>query len=200
MPKLTKIIVQSANAARVSLFADGKFLTGIDRFTWLQLNLRSGDELTPKLIERLKLADTNSKCYDKALKLLSFRPQSGYELRQKLSKRFTDDTIKPTLARLIKEGLVDDAKFAFLWASERLLTRHRSIQHLMAELRQKGIERSLIQSVIAKLDKQTELGAALSLARRSSYPTPEKLRAYLARRGFSYAVIKEVERQLQLKE
>ncbi|MBN2585323.1 RecX family transcriptional regulator [Patescibacteria group bacterium] len=197
MPKLTKIVAQTVNANRVSLFADGKFLTGLDRFTWSQLNLKSGDELTPQLIARLKSEDTNSKCYDKALKLLSFRPQSSYELRQKLSKRFADDVIKLTLGRLVKTGLVDDEKFAFIWANERLLTRQRSVSHLIAELRQKGIERSIIQSVISKLDRGTELDSAISLAQKSPRKSGEKLRAYLARRGFNYSVIREVERQLQ---
>jgi regulatory protein len=196
MPKLTKIVAQSTNANRVTLFADGKFLTGLDRFTWLQLNLRLGDELTPQLIEQLKIEDTNGKCYDKALKLLSLRPQSSYELKQKLAKKFSADAIRSTLARLIKEGLINDEKFAFIWVSERLLTRHRSIQHLASELRQKGIERSLIQATISKLDRQTEVDSAFHLASRSPQKSPEKLRAYLARKGFSYSIIREVEKKL----
>jgi len=200
MPKLTKIVTQTANTNRVSVFADGKFLTGIDRFAWMQFNLKSGDELTPQLIERLQIENTNGKCYDQALKLLSFRPQSSYELRQKLSKRFDGTVIQYTIAQLIKEGLVDDAKFAFIWVSERLLTRHRSIQHLTAELRQKGIERSLIQSAISKLGQGTELESALSLARKSPQKSGEKLRAYLARRGFGYSIIRDVERHLQTQE
>ncbi|OGB74786.1 hypothetical protein A2810_00535 [candidate division Kazan bacterium RIFCSPHIGHO2_01_FULL_49_10] len=197
MPKLTKIVAQSTNADRVSLFADGKFLTGIDHFTWRQLNLKLGDELSQRLIDKLRAEDTNGKCYDKALKLLSFRPQSSCELRQKLSKRFDSDTIKLTIARLTNKGLVDDAKFAAVWVNERLLTRHRSTQHLIAELRQKGIERSLIQSTISQLSPQAEVDSALSLIKRSSQKSSEKLRAYLARRGFGYSVIREVERQLQ---
>jgi regulatory protein len=200
MTKITKIVSQSANASRVSVFADGKFLTGLDRFTWLKLNLKSGDKLTPQLIDQLKIEDTNGKCYDKAIKLLSLRPQSSYELRQKLSKRFSPDTIQTVVARLIKEGLVNDEKFAFIWVNERLLTRHRSIQHLIAELRQKGIERSLIQMAISKLSRETEIDSALCLAQRAPQKSKEKLQAYLARRGFNYSVIKEVERQLELKE
>lgn len=197
MPKITKITAQSARADRVSVFADGKFLTGIDRFTWLQLGLKAGDELTPKMVERLKNEDTAGKCYDKALKLLSFRPQSRYELRQKLSKRFTPETIQQVLARLAKESLIDDEKFAAIWVSERLLTRHRSIQHLMAELRQKGIERRIIQTTISRIDKQIEIDAALGLAQRYANKPPEKLRAILARRGFNYPTIREVEKKLQ---
>ena len=200
MPKITKITAQSARADRVSVFADGKFLTGLDRFTWLQLGLKTGDELTPKIIERLKNEDTAGKCYDKALKLLSFRPQSRYELRQKLSKRFTPIIIQQVLARLAKDGLVDDEKFAAIWVNERLLTRHRSIQHLMAELRQKGIERHIIQTVISRIDKKAEINAALGLAQRCINKPPEKLRAVLARRGFSYPVIREVEKKLQTQE
>lgn len=200
MPKITKITAQSARADRVSLFADGKFLIGLDRFTWLQLGLKAGDELTPKMVERLKNEDTTGKCYDKALKLLSFRPQSRYELRYKLSKRFNPKTIQQVLARLAKDGLVNDEKFASAWVNERLLTRHRSIQHLMAELRQKGIEHRTIQAVISGIDKQIEIDAALGLAQRYANKPREKLQAYLARRGFGYPVIREVEKKLQVQE
>jgi len=200
MPKLTKIVAQTGNSDRVSLFADGKFLTGLNRFTWIQLGLKVGDELSPQQVEQMKNEDTNGKCYDKALKLLSLRPQSGHELRQKLSKRFVSDNIGPTLARLTQEGLINDERFAVTWVNERILTRHRSVPHLVAELQQKGIDRLLIQSAIAKLDKQAEVRSALQLARRSAQKTPEKLRAYLARRGFGYSVIRQVEQQLQAQE
>jgi regulatory protein len=197
MPKITKITAQSSRADRVNIFADGKFLTGLDRFTWLQLGLKTGNELTSKMIERLKNEDTAGKCYDKALKLLSFRPQSRCELKQKLSKRFAPETIQQVLARLAKDGLINDEKFAAIWVNERLLTRHRSLQHLMAELRQKGIERRIIQTTISRIDKQLEIDAALGLAQRYINKPPEKLRAVLARRGFSYPVIREVEKKLQ---
>ena len=200
MPKLTKITPQITNPDRISLFADGKFLTGLSLSTWAELGLKIGDELDPKLIERLKNEDAIGKCYDKALKLLSFRPQSSHELRQKLSKRFDDDKIKFTLARLTKEGLVNDERFAITWVNERVLTRHRSAQHLAAELRQKGVDRALIKSALSKLNKQSEVESALSLAQKSSQKTPEKLRAYLARRGFGYPIIREVEKLLQAQE
>jgi len=200
MPKITKITAQSTQANRVSVFADGRFLTGLDRFTWLQLGFKTGDELTSKMVERLKNEDTAGKCYDKALKLLSFRPQSRYELKQKLSKRFTPATVQQVLARLAKDGLINDEKFAATWVNERLLTRHRSIQHLIAELRQKGIERRTIQTIISGIDKQAEIDAALGLAQRYTNKPPEKLRAILARRGFNYPVIREVEKRLQAQE
>lgn len=200
MPKITKIAAQSARAERVSIFADGEFLTGLDRFDWLRLGLTVGSELTPKMIKELKAADTLGKCYDKALKLLSFRPQSRYELKQKLAKRFASDTIQHTLSRLTKEKLIDDERFAIAWVNERLLTRHRSIQHLRAELQQKGVERRWIQAAIATIDETSEATAALRLAQRHTGQAPEKLRAYLARRGFSYPTIREVEKQLQLEE
>src|SRR3989304_6626299 len=108
MPKITKIVSQANNPNRVNVFVDDKFLTGIDKFTWLSHNFKVGSDISQKLCEELKKQDTQGKAYDKVLKLLSFRPQSIFEVRQKLKNKFDPETIAQAVQRLKKEGWLDD--------------------------------------------------------------------------------------------
>lgn len=191
MPTITKIAVQSSHPDRVNIFIDDKFFTGIDKFTWISLRLKIGDEITPKLCDELKQTDISGKAYDKALKLLSYRPQSTLEIRQKLKSKFTPEDINQTIARLKKEGWLDDKKFAERWATERIQTRHRSLLHLKAELIQKGIDSSIISQILSSsaLEDQ-ELATAKQLADKyRTNKTPEQLKSYLSRKGFSYKII-----------
>jgi len=191
MPKITKIISQANNSNRVNVFVDDKFLTGIDKFTWISHNLKVGADISAKFCAELKQQDTGGKAYDKVLKLLSYRPQSIFEVRQKLKTKFEPETIAETIARLKKEGWLDDQKFAEHWVKERSQTRNRSITHLKAELIQKGINSSIIHDVLSSPDlTDQELATATKLAAKFQHSkTPDQLKSYLARKGFSYSVI-----------
>ena len=191
MPKITKIVSQTANPTRVNVFVDDKFLTGIDKFTWISHNLKVGTEVSSKLCEELKKQDINGKAYDKVLKLLSFRPQSIFEVRQKLKTKFDPETITQAIQRLKKEGWLDDQKFAEHWVKERSQTRLRSITHLKAELIQKGIAQDIIREVLSQPDlADQELETATKLVAKFQHSkTPDQLKAYLAQKGFGYPTI-----------
>lgn len=199
MPLITKIVSQSSNPNRVNVFVDDKFLTGIDKFTWISHNLKVGSEISPKLCEELKKQDIQGKAYDKALKLLSFRPQSIFEIRQKLKNKFKSETISEAIARLKREGWLDDQKFAELWVKERSQTRLRSINHLKAELIQKGIAENIIREVLSQPElADQELETATKLVEKlKNSKTTDQLKAYLSRKGFNYGVInKSISAQL----
>src|SRR4030042_2693629 len=99
MPKITKIVTQAGSNDRVNIFVDNEFLTGINKFTWISHNLKVGAEISVKLCEELKKQDIRGKAYDKVLKLLSYRPQSIFEVRQKLKIKFEPETISETIQR-----------------------------------------------------------------------------------------------------
>ena len=191
MPKITQIVGQANNPNRVNVFVDDKFLTGIDKFTWISHNLKVGADISPKLCTELKQQDIKGKAYDKVLKLLSFRPQSIFEVRQKLRTKFDSETIAQAIQRLKKEGWLDDQKFAEHWTNERSQTRLRSINHLKAELISKGIAENIIREVLSQPDlADQELATATKLVAKFQHSkTPDQLKAYLARKGFSYGVI-----------
>ena len=88
----------------------------------------------------------------RALLLLSYRPRSEAEIRQKLAKAgFEPEVIATVLERLRANGLVRDEGFAHEWVENRGAFRPRSRRMLAYELRRKGVAEETIQQALATL-------------------------------------------------
>ena len=203
MPKITKATRQKSNIKRINLFIDGTFLIGIDESTWLKNKLQLGKEMSEELLQELRRQSQENKAYEKALKLLGIRPQSTYEMRQKLTKKFDAYIVESIIAKLLQNNLLNDEQFALIWIEERSKNRLRSTIHLIAELRQKGIANDVIQKSLQQTNvAEHEAKTALILAQKKMRQThttdmSEKIKIYLARKGFPYRVILEVEKQIR---
>jgi regulatory protein len=135
------------------------------------------------------------RAWNYVLRLLSFRPRTRAELRQRLLRRgFSEDLVSQVLARAEEAGLVDDRAFARLYAEERLATRPRPRRLVAAELRAKGVEARLAveaaRTAFPELSEEELARRALAekKGRWEGLPKPVALRrayAFLLRRGFS---------------
>ena len=84
-----------------------------------------------------------------ALKFLGYRARSEEEVRVKLAQlRFPEKSIKATLERLRLLNLLNDEDFARGWALSRAKGREVGPLRIERDLRQKGISRSLIRSIL----------------------------------------------------
>lgn len=87
----------------------------------------------------------------KALELLARREHSRLELRQKLIQRgFPTDHIEPVLDQLVEERLLDEARFAELYACGRADKGYGPLR-ISRELRERGVPQSLVDTVLADL-------------------------------------------------
>jgi regulatory protein len=194
---ITALVVQKRNQDRVNVYLDGKFAFGLAAIE--AIRLKRGQVLSDADIERLQAADDVEKARDKALRFLGNRPRSEWEVRQNLQKAgFEAAAIDRVLERLRGVGLVDDAAFVRYWLDNRAQFKPKGAVALRQELRLKGVEREVIDAVLAEsehTDDQAALQAALAKADRyRQLPRSEfaqKLGAYLARRGFDYETVRE---------
>jgi regulatory protein len=194
---ITALVAQKKNPNRVSVYLDGKFAFGLAAIE--AVRLRRGQMLTSADIERLQAADDVEKAREKVLRLLSNRPRSEWEVRQNLLKAgYGDETIERVLDRLRGVGLVDDAAFARYWIDNRTQFKPKGEVALRQELRRKGIDREVVDAVLAEsehAEDKAALRAALAKADRyRQLPRQEfaqKLGAYLAQRGFDYETVRE---------
>lgn len=84
-----------------------------------------------------------------AMDLLARREHSRRELKQKLKKRFNDETlIEEQLDRLSDENLQSDARFAESFLRQRLSRGHGPVR-IRQEMRQKGISDTEIEMAMA---------------------------------------------------
>jgi regulatory protein len=194
--KITALKQQKHSKYRVNVYLDGEFAFGLADI--LAAPLHVGDWLSDAEIEELQASDVVEKARDRALNYLSYRPRSEFEMEHYLSEKgYEDVIIEHVLARLQRAGLVDDLEFARYWIDNRLHFRPRGRRALVAELRRKGVARSTIAEALQDFDdRKAAEKAAERQARRLQHLPPDKFRRRftqrLARRGFSYDVIRDL--------
>ena len=194
---VTALVAQKKNPDRVSVYLDGKFAFGLAAIE--AVRLRRGQVLTDADVKRLHAADDVEKAREKALRFLSNRPRSEWEVRQNLLKAgYGDETIDRVLERLRGVGLVDDAAFVRYWIDNRAQFKPKGDVALRQELRRKGVDRDAIDAGLEESehaeDKAAIQAAVAKADRYRGLPRQEfaqKLGAYLARRGFDYETVRE---------
>jgi regulatory protein len=189
---ITKLEVQKKNKERVNVHLDEAYAFALDIMA--AALLRRGQFLSDAEIADLQDEDTRKRAYFYGVRLLGNRPRSRSEIEQKMrQKEYAPDVIESALARLEREGLVDDAEFARYWSENRTQFRPRSARALRFELRQKGVSNEDMNEAVGALDEDEAALAALisrshTWQRLSAEDAREKAMGFLARRGFSYEV------------
>ncbi len=196
MKKITALEVQKRNPNRVNVHLDGEFAFGLARIVaaWLKV----GDVLDEAKIQKMQTEDARERAFQQAMLFLSYRARSESEIRRNLLKHeIPDEVIEETLARLRQDGLANDEQFARAWVENRSTFRPRSRRMLAMELRQKGLDEETASTALNEIDDEA-LAYEAAQKKAARFATLEwqdyrkKLSEFLARRGFSYAVITPV--------
>ena len=144
--------------------------------------------------------------YEKYLKLcyyyLSIRNRSEKEMREYLVKKKAPEEVIERIIKSLKDHkFLNDEAFARSWVLNRARLKPKGKTLLKIELRQKGITDDIVQKVLAEVQEEipSELEQAKSLItkrmqRLEGAPRDEiysKVGGFLARRGFSWDVVKK---------
>lgn len=185
---------QQKRRQRVNVYADGRFLLAVNLALAQDALLHTGMELSESQMEALRRDDARHQAYEAALRLLSYRPRSEREMRQRLARRGLERAlVEQTLVRLRKQGYLNDEAFARFWTETRESTSPRSRRLIRSELLFKGVGSDTATAAVA--DIEDEDAAYRAAARRlRSFPLDDfqafqrRLGGFLTRRGFSYHV------------
>lgn len=195
--------IQKTKKERFALFSGEEFLFSVDAETFFTRHLEEGMAFEPWELEGLRAASETRKAADKALQYLSMRDYASGELYQKLCQRFDEHSAAAAVAKAARLGLLNDEAFA-RHRAKSLMQRNKSRREIARHLAEKGIERELADAVLEELYEQEqpedapdpETASALALLRKSyarklAGGKRENVLAALARRGFSYAAVRE---------
>jgi regulatory protein len=126
-----------------------------------------------------------------AMDLLARREHSRRELKQKLEKRFKNDTlIDEQLDRLAEDRLQSDARFAQSFLRQRLSRGHGPVR-IRQEMRQRGISDSEVEAAMAEEQPDWYTLAEVAYRRKFGELPPEDIKAkakrsrFMQYRGFS---------------
>lgn len=196
MYKITALKQQVRNKQRVSVFLDGEFAFGLPDI--VAVGLRVDQTLTEEQLEDLKGRATIEAAKQSAIKYISYRPRSSAEVKRNLTdKGYEPPVIDIVLTWLPTVHLLDDHEFARYWIEQRETFKPRSRMVLAMELRQKGIDNSIIDELLGDVDEleSAKRAARKRLGRWEQLPENEfrtKLYRYLQGRGFGYGIAREV--------
>lgn len=110
--------------------------------SWTRTSSESASDATPAVIRA------------KALELLARREHSRLELRQKLLQRgFPIERIEPVLDRLIEERLLDEGRYAELYACARADKGYGPLR-IARELRERGVPDDAVAAAVDDLSDQ----------------------------------------------
>lgn len=202
MGKITKIEPQKKRKGRFNIYVDDEFACGLSEETIIDEGISEGQKLQDIDIEKLLEKDQSAKAYNKALRFLGYRVRSEKEIRDKLiEKEFHPKIIEKTILKLKKTGQIDDEEFARTWIEDRCAVKPSGKYLIIRELKQKGVRQEIIDKVLKKmLPEEKEIILALKVAQKKAkvykaLPRQEfnqKISAHLARRGFSWEIIKRI--------
>ena len=199
MPIITSI-KQQKNKNRVNVYLDDKFGFGIDLDNFVLLNLRVNQELTEKEIEDIVKKAEYQKTLDKLIRFVMVRPRSEKEVMDYFKRKKVHESMHEKLVEKLKHlELLDDAKFAKWWIDQRIEFKSKSKRVIQIELRQKGIDKNIIDDAFGETVIDEEKMAKEVLAKKmykwknlEPREARQKMSQYLAGKGFSWDVIEKV--------
>lgn len=178
------------------LYIDGEFAIKIDTETFLVSKFSVGSQIDDQQLKELIESSNIKRAKEKALWLISYRDHSKKELESKVRNCSDKDSAKKAVEKLESVGLVDDEKFARNYAQQLLFVKHYSKKGAKYKLIEKGIDRDLADSVLEKIDFDSQEHIKIIIEHKYHNLSDEKTRrravSALQRKGYSWSDIKAV--------
>ncbi len=145
--------------------------------------------------------------YQRCIQLLARREYSQLELRQKLVQHnISTDIIEQCFEKLLQENYQSDERFAEMFCRTRVSQRHGK-QKIIYELKQKGIDETLIHTVLAEYDNEWVENAQYLIERKAprsdiskalkDFTVKSKIIRFLLGKGYDYDTINDAFQKLQ---
>lgn len=193
---ITALVLQKRHKERVNLFLDGDYAFSLDLN--LALGLKRGQCLKQAEIADLQHQDEILRAYHHALRLLGYRQRSQLEIKRRLLRQgYATAAVEVALQRLSEKRFVDDDAFARYWLEHRQRNRPRGARAIGYELRQKGVDKEIIEQVLEGVDEEASAWNAIEgkLSRWRGLDEQmfrKRAMGFLQRRGFRYDVMRGV--------
>ena len=193
-----KITAKEGRFDKIHISVDGEYLTTVDSNYWYSCGYVSGDEISEKELAAFKDAASSRRAFNAGADLIARREHSAKELKEKLMRKFSEQDAESAVERLCELGLVNDERFAQMYAKELFERKGMGKRRISYELALKGIDSGTIQTVTEEIfaDDENNIQRIVDIIEKKYYNigTDEKVRrrawAALQRLGYSYDEIR----------
>ena len=118
-----------------------------------------------------KDAGNQAKCYGTAVRLLGTREYSVLELSTKLQRRFLSDVVSEVIAELQNLSLLCNTRYGEAFCRSRVERGYGPV-FIQRELEQNGLDKELIETLLAPYSEQWLAMAIVQIERKARMPRP----------------------------
>lgn len=196
--EITLVERSKKNKKRYSVYVDEQFSFSISETDYLSMNLYEKKEITEEEIKHIKEVLNLREAKSTAIKYLSLKLRSEYDVRCKLKREgYGSKTIDRAIGEVKSLGYINDELFARKYVYDRVKLNPKSRKMLKYELMNKGIPEEIIDAELKEY-KADDAVIAEELVKRKFgkyYPFDDKIirriYSFLLHRGFNPKIIEE---------
>lgn len=194
MFEITSITPQQKDKTRCNIEIDGKFYCGMKLDTALANGLRAGMSVDTDFLSHLQLESEKMTALDKALRHISVSMKTEKEIRTFLKKKgYLEEVENYVIDKMKDYGYVDDETYAASYAAGA--SKRKGSRLIQLELKQKGVDGQVIESVLSSLTDETESAKKCLEKYMRGKPfdqaTLQKAYRNLIAKGFDYDTCKQ---------
>lgn len=160
------------------------------------LDLYKDKNITPETLEFILTYEVYDAAKCSAVKYLTLKLRTSYEINQKLTELgYDEETINKVIENLIEIDYINDYQYAIKYIKEKTKLQPKSIKMLSMELSYKGISDDIINKAFEEINLDEDNIAYNLIKKKFSKITSfdektiQKMRSFLANRGFNYQQI-----------
>ncbi|MNO89338.1 Regulatory protein RecX [compost metagenome] len=197
--EITKVERQKKSDHRYIIYF-GAYNMTVHEDVMIKYRMITGNSFMKADLEEIVVADERQRAYVEGLRYLERKPRTAMEMTRRLRQKEIGETIiAEVVQRLQQERFLDDPLYAKQWAEQRITNQRKGKMWIRQELREKGIDKSLISEALENISPEQELESALqtgrkkwNLIRGEAADKRRKTGAFLMRRGFSGDTVRQV--------
>ncbi len=195
MGRITDIVRQKRNKTRVSIFIDEEFVCGLDEVTALSARLKIGDDIDENELKKVFFESELNSAFERAVGYLSVSPRAKKEIERYLTdKGYDAEIVAAALKRLDSYRYVDDRAYAESYVKSK--SKRYGTFRLASELKRKGIAQDVIDELLDESGDTAVLDVAKKYLRSHKTADKQKLKRFLAGRGFGWDSISDAVSEL----
>lgn len=195
-----KITAKQGKGTKIHIHIDGEYLLTVDEDFWFSSGYISGDEIDDGDLAAFKEAAGSRLAFNSAMFSLDLRDHSERELRNKLSRKYDENSVNTAMEKLLDLGLVNDRRYAELLVRELYERKKYGRNRVKNELYKRGIDSEIINEVIEEYENESEqdnIQTIVDIIRKKYYnklideKSRQKVVAALVRLGYSFSDIRQ---------
>lgn len=191
-----ELSVKPGKAQKIHIYIDDEYRMTVDSNFWYSERWHKLNSIDEEELAELECSVNSRRAFLNGMNLLSRRAHSKKEIVIKLSQKYPKEAAQSAADKLEELRLINDEKFAQLYAEELYERKKYSPKRIENELKLKGISSEIASETVKSLDKDdfNRIILLLNSKYRNKLSDEKNIKRTinaLMRMGYSYSDIRK---------